>query len=95
MSLHDIEQRIIGAAWAYGLLLAAIVTILTAVLVCSGISALACRWRARRDDFGPAGNRLWEEVDAHLEDVIAADPQLAAGLDRLNAAVRNQHKGVQ
>ncbi|KOV86102.1 MULTISPECIES: hypothetical protein [unclassified Streptomyces] len=94
MSPHDIEQRVIGAAWAYAIFAAATIAMFTAVLACHGISALVRRRRARRDDLGP--DRLWEEVDAHLAEVIAADPQLAAGLDRLRTAVRNeQHKGDQ
>ncbi|MGV9756981.1 hypothetical protein ACWDUC_14345 [Streptomyces tricolor] len=77
MSLHDIEQRIIGAAWAYGLLLAAVVTILAAVLVCSGISALGRRWRARCRRLDLAQFEQHEELDAHLDMRATADVDLA------------------
>ncbi|WP_225811273.1 hypothetical protein [Streptomyces spinosus] len=77
MSPHDIEQRLIGVAWAYVSFAALTIAVFIAVFVCHVVSD----WRARRHDLGP--DRLWEEVDAHLTEVIAADPQLAAGLDRL------------
>ncbi|MET8766371.1 hypothetical protein [Streptomyces sp. NPDC004658] len=81
MSPHDIEQRLIGVAWAYLSFAALTIAVFTAVLISHGIRALVHRHRARRNDCGP--DRLLEEVNAHLAEVIGADPQLAAGLNRL------------
>ncbi|MET9012275.1 hypothetical protein ABZX74_15355 [Streptomyces olivaceoviridis] len=86
MSPHDIEQRLIGVAWAYATFAALTIAVFVALLICHVVND----WRARRNDLGPA--RLWEEVNAHLTEVITADPQLAAGLDRL---LNNVSKGDQ
>ncbi|MFE1192875.1 hypothetical protein ACFW6E_08750 [Streptomyces olivaceoviridis] len=86
MSPHDIEQRLIGAAYAYLSFAVLTVAVFIAALVCHVVGS----WCARRNEVGP--DRLWEEVDAHLAEVIAADPQLSAGLDRL---LNNVRKGDQ
>lgn len=54
------------------------------------------RLKGRRHDVGPDQLRLLEELDAHPDDYVATDPELAAGFARLRAAIRNeQQKGEQ
>lgn len=51
-------------------------------------------YTAARHDVGPDTLRLLQELDAHLDNYVAADDELAAGFDRLRAAVRDeQQKG--
>lgn len=89
MSPHDIEQRIIGAAYAYALLAAAILTVLAAVAVYCTAASLARRWRTHRH--GTTRPKPFDAV-THIDQVIASDPQLTAGLDRL---LNDIHKGDQ
>ncbi|MES9522405.1 hypothetical protein [Streptomyces capoamus] len=79
MSPHDIEERLVGVAYAYALLSAAASGLVVGLVI---YREIVRRWHDR----GQA--RLREEVDAHLEQVIADDPQLSAGLDRLLNDVR-------
>jgi len=45
-------------------------------------------------DVGPDALRLLQHLDAHLDAHVAADPELAAGFDRLRQAIREeQNKG--
>lgn len=45
-------------------------------------------------DVGPDALRLLEDLDAHLDEYVAADPELAAGFGRLRDAIRDeQQKG--
>jgi hypothetical protein len=45
---------------------------------------------------GPDTLALLEELDAHLEEYVAADPEMAARFDRLWAAIHDeQQKGDQ
>lgn len=47
-------------------------------------------------DVGPDALQLLGELDAHLDEYVAADTELAAGFDRLRQAVRDeQQKGDQ
>jgi cytochrome c-type biogenesis protein CcmH/NrfG len=69
--------------------------VITAVSV---VGALACAWQAirawraaDRHDVGPDSLRLLEDLDAHLDEHVAADPELAAGFDRLRTAI-HEHR---
>lgn len=48
--------------------------------------------RDRTADVGPDSLRLLQELDAHLDDYVAADPELAAGFDRLRDALREHRQ---
>lgn len=59
-------------------------------------------WRAEQAknsdpyEVGPDALRLLAELDAHLNEYVAADAELAAGFDRLRQAIRDeQQKGDQ
>lgn len=41
-------------------------------------------------DVGPDALRLLEDLDAHLDEYLAADPELTAGFDRLREAIRDE-----
>jgi hypothetical protein len=43
-------------------------------------------------DVGPGQLRLLEDTDAYLDRVIADDPELAAGFDRLRQAIRDHRE---
>lgn len=53
------------------------------------LAALADRRREQRHDVGPDALRLLQELDVHLDEYVAADPELAAGFDRLRDAIRD------
>ncbi|MEV4861501.1 hypothetical protein [Streptomyces ossamyceticus] len=71
------------------------------VIAVIGTAVCAPRaWRAWRDhhsqqsDVGPDALRLLQELDAHPDEYVLADPELAAGFDRLRTAIRDeQQKG--
>ena len=61
--------------------------------------AAVCAWQVRRalrdnqqPDIGPDALRLLEELDAHLDNYVLADPELAAGFDRLRTAITDHRK---
>lgn len=43
-------------------------------------------------DVGPDALRLLEDLDAHLDEYVAADPELAAGFGRLRDAIREHRE---
>lgn len=52
------------------------------------------RWHRGPHDVGPDALRLLEDLDHHLDELVATDPDLAAGFERLrNAARDEQQKG--
>jgi hypothetical protein len=68
------------------------------VTVAATLGALACAWQAIRAwraddryDVGPDALRLFEDLDAHLDEHVAANPELAAGFDRLRTAI-HEHR---
>lgn len=86
-----LQQRLIGGIAAILLLTFTVL----AVLVFLGMAAaVANAWRRlraeRRYDYGPHASRLWMELDAHLNEYVAANADLDAGFARLNTAIRNQ-----
>lgn len=48
--------------------------------------------RGVQHDVGPDALRLLEELDAHLDEHVLANPELAAGFDRLRDAIRDHRK---
>jgi C4-dicarboxylate-specific signal transduction histidine kinase len=50
------------------------------------------RWADTEHDVGPDSLRLLEELDAHLDAHVLADPQLSAGFDRLRQALRDHRE---
>jgi len=81
-----------GAVLAVAFL--ATLAVLILIAICAAIySAIARRWRARRHDVGPDALRLLEDLDKHLDAFALDDPEVAAGLARLHAAVRDDRQG--
>jgi hypothetical protein len=64
--------------------------------------AVVCAWQVRRawlahraqqqHDVGPDALRLLEELDAHLDEYLLANPDVAAGFDRLRAAIHDEQQ---
>lgn len=50
------------------------------------------RRERQRHDVGPDALRLLQELDTHLDEYVAADPELSAGFDRLRNALREHRK---
>lgn len=90
-------QRLGEGAAANILIFAVPLAVLAFMGIGSLISNAVRRWRlARRYDFGPNANALWADLDDHFDDYLANNPDIAAGLSRLRAAVRDeQRKGRQ
>ncbi len=69
--------------------------ILTGLIAAVGV-VFVCRavrpGRATTHPVNPKALRLLEELDAHLDDYVTADPELAAGFDRLRAAIRDEQQ---
>jgi hypothetical protein len=74
------------------------------VIVLASLGAAVCAWQVRRawrdhraqqqPDVGPDALRLLQELNAHLDEYVLTDPELAAGFDRLRTAIRDeQQKG--
>lgn len=82
-------QVIVGAA-VFG---AAILAVGVACTVVLAVWAAAEWWRDRRHDVGPDALRLLQDVDQHLDRFVLDDPEVQAGLARLDAAVRAEHEG--
>jgi len=70
------------------------ITVSVAVLIATAaIREGARRRRARQHDTSPDALRLLEDLDDHLDDVLANDPDVAAGFARLDAAIRREQQG--
>jgi hypothetical protein len=72
-----------------------------ALVVLAALGATVCAWQVRRTwlahrtqqpDVGPDALRLLQELDAHLDEYVLADPELAAGFDRLRTAIRDEQQ---
>ena len=59
----------------------------------SRIATAIRRWRQRHYDYGPNANALFADIDQHLTQALAEDPELFAGLIRLQAAIDNPQEG--
>ncbi|MFD9192948.1 hypothetical protein ACFWCA_32640 [Streptomyces phaeochromogenes] len=58
------------------------------------VRAHQTRWHTGPHDVGPDALRLLEDLDRDLDEMVAADPELAAGFERLREAVADeQQKG--
>jgi monomeric isocitrate dehydrogenase len=72
------------------------------VIVLAVLGAVVCAWQVRRawlahrtqqrHDVGPDALRLLQELDAHLDEYLLANPDVAAGFDRLRAAIRDEQQ---
>ena len=87
-------QRLIGGDAALGLLVLTVLAVLMVVATVAGVARAVRRLRAGHYD-GPDSLLLLEDLDAHLDEYVAADPQLAARFDRLRDAIRDQQEGEQ
>jgi hypothetical protein len=84
---------------------AAFIAILGVILVClcwepkttEAERVTAARARVGLDiedehDVGPDSLRLLEDLDAHLDNFVANDPEVKAGLARLHAAIHDERQ---
>lgn len=53
------------------------------------LTAIADRRREQRHDIGPDALLLLQELDAHLDEYLLANPDIAAGFNRLRDAIRD------
>jgi hypothetical protein len=81
-------QFIVSAAW-FGL---AVLSVMAACLIIFATWAAVFWWRDRRHDVGADQLRLLQDLDKHLDHLAANDPEVKAGLARLDAAVRAEHE---
>lgn len=82
-----IDQCTVGGALLISITLLAAWAVLAATF---GTFWLTVTVRRRR-----RARRVLDDLAVHLDDCTTADPQLAAGFDRLRAAIREQQKGDQ
>lgn len=81
-------QFIVSAAFlGFGVL-----AVLSAALLVAMAVAVVRWWRARRHDVGPDALHLQRDVDKYLDRLAANDPEVKAGLARLDAAVRDEQQ---
>lgn len=66
--------------------------VLAAVLFVAMTVAVFRWWRARRHDVGADKLRLLRDLDKHLDRFVADDPEVKAGLARLDAAVQRERQ---
>jgi len=92
-SAHQIPEQVVIPAAMVGF---AYLAVSVAVIVIFGAAAIAAWRRDRRDeqhDVGPDALQLLDDLDAHLDQFAIDDPEVKAGLARLNAAVRDDQTG--
>jgi hypothetical protein len=94
MAAAILRERLIGGLSALSLIFGTTIAILLLIGIATLISNAVRRWRlARRYDFGPRGNATWAQVDEHFDEFLADNPDIQAGLIRLESAIRKQKKG--
>lgn len=54
------------------------------------VAAIAYWWRGRRHDVGPDALRLQRDLDKHMDRLARRDPEVKAGLARLDAAAHSE-----
>jgi hypothetical protein len=85
-----------AAVWMWaisGLFLTAAIGAVAYLLGRLVFDAIARTYRAQHHDVGPDALRLLQELDVHLDQTAARDPELAAGLHRLHAAIHEAREG--
>ncbi|MFF7067347.1 hypothetical protein [Streptomyces pseudovenezuelae] len=76
-------QVVVGAA----VLGAGFLAVMAALLLVGMAATAVGWWRDRQHDVGPDQLRLLQDLDKHLNRTVAKDPEVKAGLARLDAAV--------
>jgi uncharacterized iron-regulated membrane protein len=82
-------QVVVGAAVVGFVLL----SVMFGLVIVAVVAGTVIWWRDRQHDVGPDALRLLEDLDAHLDGFALEDPEVQAGLARLNAAVRGEQPG--
>jgi hypothetical protein len=84
------QRLLIGAAALALVFLVALSVAVLAILAMAAADAIRRIRIERRYDLGPRGNALWADLDAHLDEFLDDNPDIAAGLDRLRTAIRDE-----
>lgn len=81
-------QAVITAATVGYAYLAVSLASLLILIVWAG----AAWWRGRQHDVGPDALRLQQDLDRYMDRLARRDPEVKAGLARLDAAVRGKQR---
>ncbi|SEC02365.1 hypothetical protein SAMN04490357_0988 [Streptomyces misionensis] len=84
-----------GAVLLATVLLTAMATGALIAAACAVARAIVHRVRARRQNLTVAELRLLDELDTHLDNYLADNPDIEDGLNRLQAAVREHQREDQ